>query len=168
MAEHTGLTSRTSSNIILMADQSHCCLIISSTAPNDIQNCPSFRSVTLWSCLILNWTVIRTSDVVMAVVKWKQGFLSDFLPVVYWQWLSRTRVVDAALNQKWLGTFTSEYCIFCLTAAVVVAGEKCVLVAKNRTASEHTDLLFTGSWLTWTHRLMATPDLVGLKSQSTS
>lgn len=168
-AEHRGLTSLTSSNSILMADQSHCCLIISSTALNDIQNCPSFRSVTRCRAVVSDsnfkfnnnqniWCGDGGGEV-------KAGFLVRLpsccslavsLPDTHCRCCTEPETTGDAY--KW------TYVLF---VSQQVWGEKCVLVAKNGTVSEHTDLLFTGSWLTWAHRLMVTPDLMGLKSQST-
>lgn len=105
----------------------------------------------------------------MAVVKWKQGFLSDFLPVVHWQRLSRTRMVRCCTEPEMTGdAYKWTYVLFVSQLQLWSQVKKCVPAAKNRTVSEHTDLLFTGSWLTWARKLMVTPDLVGLKSQSTS
>lgn len=146
-AEHRGLTSPTSSDSNLMADQSHCCLIISSTAPNDIQNHPSFRSVTL--C----WAVVSDSKFKFSSNKdiWcgdSGGEVkADFLPVAHWQCFSRTRSVEAALNQKGLGTLTSEHMYFLPHSSSCGRKWKRVPVTKNRTVGERTDLLFTGSWL---------------------
>lgn len=111
-AEHRGLTSVTSSNSNLMADQSHCCLIISSTAPNDMQNHPSFRSVTLRRAVVSDSKFKFSSNQDIWCGDSGGEVKADFLPVAHWRRFSRTRIVDATLRQKRMGTLTSEHMYF--------------------------------------------------------